>query len=357
MDGFSGRAIWFANEMSRQPTIEGLVSTIIPVYNRPKMLVQALESVMSQTYRPIEIIIADDGSTDETPDVANGLCEKHPEIVRYARHENQGPGPTRELGRQLAQGEFIQYLDSDDRLLPNKFADQVQALGNHPECDVAYGISRLVDQAGNVLADPFKWTDQQRDQLYPGLLVDRWWCTHTPLYRRSLTDRIGGWCDMRWSQDWEYDSRIGSIKTKVVTCGKHVSEHCHHDGDRQTSSDQSKWETDPTRLRNRVRLLSALWNGAEKAGVDSNAPERQHFARWCFSIARNCVAQKMSSEARTLLTLADTAAGKHGEGRKGLQLYRFLLNTFGCTLTSILVSLRQRNTTSSATMQQSFADR
>lgn len=332
-----------------------LVSTVIPVYNRPDMLLSAVESVLAQTHRKIEILIADDGSTDQTPAVAQQLVAAHPGIIRYARHENAGPGPARELGRSMAEGEFIQYLDSDDRLLPNKFADQIAALDRNPQCDIAYGTTRLVDEHDAVLADPFKWTDREFPGLYPGLLVDRWWCTHTPLYRRTLTDRIGPWCDMRWSQDWEYDSRIGALRTKIVHCGSHVSEHVEHQGVRQTSS--AKWTTDPVRLRNRLELLTALWSGAQSAGVPASAPERQHFARWCFSIGRNCAAQGMRDEASKCFLLAEASAGADGPGRKGIALYRFLLNTLGVTLTHRLEAFAQRirRKPGASTMDQSFA--
>lgn len=334
--------------------ISNLVSTIIPVYNRPEMLRGAVDSVLKQTHRPIEIIIADDGSTDDTPRVAQELVGKYPDIVRYVRQENAGPGPARESGRKVARGEFLQYLDSDDRLLPNKFADQIAVLTAHPSCDVAYGITRLVDEAGNVLADPFKWTARDIPLLYPGLLVDRWWCTHTPLYRRSVTDRIGPWSDMRWSQDWEHDSRIGALGIKLISCGTYVSEHVHHHGLRQTSDAQ--WSTDPERILNRVELLTALWRGAEQAGIPESAPERQHFARWCFSIGRNCAAQGMRCEANQCFDLAEKSAGPEGSGRRGIAVYRFLLNTLGVAITGRLASatekLRRRG---NATMDQSFA--
>ena len=340
--------------MSNPEVIPDLVSTIIPVYNRPEMLRSAVDSVIRQSHRPIEIIIADDGSTDGTPDVAAELAGQYPDIVQYVRHENQGPGPSRELGRRIARGEFIQYLDSDDRLLPNKFADQIAVLRANPDCGIAYGITRLVDQNAEVLSDPFKWTARTIPELFPGLLVDRWWCTHTPLYRRSLTDRIGPWCDMRWSQDWEYDSRIGALNTRVVSCGTHVSEHVHHDGQRQTSS--AAWFTDPVRLRNRVQLMNVLWDGATSAGVPESSPERQHFARWCFAIARNCAAQGMRSETNRCLELAEASAGPNGAGRKGLRIYRFLLRTIGFPLTSKLISLAKsvRRQPGGATMEQSF---
>ncbi|KAA5543820.1 glycosyltransferase family 2 protein [Roseiconus nitratireducens] len=337
--------------MSLEP---GLVSTIIPVFNRPEMLRGAVQSVLQQTYRPIEIIIVDDGSTDETPSVAEDLQRRHEGVVRFTRQSNSGPGPAREAGRQLARGEFLQYLDSDDRLTRNKFTDQVASLRKAPDCDIAYGITRLVNERGDILADPFKWTGRSINNLFPGLLVDRWWCTHTPLYRRRVTDRIGPWCKMRWSQDWEYDSRIGALNVNLVSCGTHVSDHVHHDGVRQTSS--AAWTTDPIRLANRVELLQKLWNAAIQAGVNESAPERQHFARWSFMIGRQCAAQGMVSDADQCFQLADASAGQFGQGRKGIATYRLLLRTLGPTATARVEKMAGaiRKRPGSATMQQSF---
>ncbi len=74
--------------------IPNLVSTIIPVYNRPVMLRLAVTSVLNQAYRPIQIIVVDDGSTDDTLQVAHELREKHPDLIKVATKENSGPGPT-----------------------------------------------------------------------------------------------------------------------------------------------------------------------------------------------------------------------------------------------------------------------
>lgn len=331
-----------------------LVTTIIPVFNRPSMLVSAVQSVLAQDYRPIEIIIADDGSTDATPSIAKQLVDKNPDLIRYVRIDNSGPGPAREAGRLIARGEFIQYLDSDDRLLPNKFTDQVRLLREHLEVDIAYGKTRLVDENGKILADPFKWTDRDYNSLYPGLLVDRWWCTHTPLYRRSLTDRIGPWCDMRWSQDWQYDSRAGGLGAVVKNCHSFVSEHVHHSGLRQTSA--ANWESDPIRLRNRVELLCHLWKNAENAQVPATAPERQHFARWAFYIARSCAAQGMQAETEAVLNVADASA-QRGPGRRGIRAFKFVSDCVGLQLTGLSYRLLAKLSVrpSKQTLRQSYA--
>jgi glycosyltransferase involved in cell wall biosynthesis len=328
--------------------IHNLVSTIIPVYNRPQLLREAVASVLAQTYRPIEIIFSDDGSTDETPDVIRELMEKHPDIIRAVFNKKGGAGPAREAGRRLARGEFIQYLDSDDLLLPRKFEVQVKALHENPECGAAYGITRLIDQDGQVLVEPFKWTGKKMSYLFPGLLVDRWWCTHTPLYRRRVTDAAGAWTDLRYSQDWEYDARIGALGIKLVWCSDLVSEHRTHSKKRQTG--HGKW-LDP---QERVRFFSLLLRHALYAGVPLNAPEMKHFVRWVFSHARQCGEMGDSDTAKQLFELTIRASG--GESL-GLRAYRTLANLFGWSFAGKLAqfvvrSLNRR--TGTQTLKQSW---
>src|SRR5258706_14621014 len=86
--------------------IDGLVSTIIPVHNRAMMLREAVASVIAQTYYPIEIIIVDDGSIDETARVADELAAQKPDGILVVHKFSVGPGSAREVGRQLATGEF-----------------------------------------------------------------------------------------------------------------------------------------------------------------------------------------------------------------------------------------------------------
>src|SRR5260221_8544664 len=96
-----------------------LVTTVIPAYNRSAMLREAVASVLAQTYRPIEIIIVDDASTDDTPRVADELASDEIRVVH--REKNGGPSRAREEGRKAIRGAYVQYLDCTDVLLPRKF--------------------------------------------------------------------------------------------------------------------------------------------------------------------------------------------------------------------------------------------
>lgn len=304
-------------------TVPGLVSTIIPVYNRPQMLREAVESVLAQTYRPIEVIISDDGSTDGAERVADELATAYPDIVRVIHNPNRGAGPAREAGRQLARGEFIQHLDSDDLLLPRKFELQVQALREHPECGAAYGYIRFCPVDGPPKPEPFKWSGRELPTLFPWLLVDRWWNTDCPLFRRSVCDAVGAWTDLRYSQDWEYDGRVGALGTKLVHCPEFVCEQRHHAGPRQTG--HGRWLAPP----DRVRFFSSLLASAATAGVPFGCPEMRHFSRWVFLNARQCGQMGAAAAAAACFGLAVKAAGRE---TRDLRLYRLAARCIGWSL-------------------------
>lgn len=314
-------------------TVPGRVSTIIPVYERSGRLRQAVASVLAQTYRPIEIILVDDGSTDDTPAAADELALAHPGVVRVIHQANAGPGPARETGRLAARGEFIQYLDSDDELLPDKFKLQVACLNRRPEADLVYGATCLVDDAGQVLKSPYKWTAQARDSLFPGLLVDRWWNTHTPLWRRSLCDRIGAWSSLRYSEDWEYEARAGALKPRLARVEEVVALTRQHPGNRETTSGRWLAPSD------QVRFFDTLWTSAVTAGVEPEAPEMRHFARWVFAAARSAGRAGDASAARRLFALFRRARGGWTAEAIG---YRCLAAVAGWRRAAVLVEKGRR---------------
>jgi GT2 family glycosyltransferase len=278
--------------------IHGLVSAIIPVYNRPQMLREAVESVLAQTHRPIEVIIADDGSTDGAGQVADQLAAAHPGTIRAVHGPNRGAGPAREAGRQLARGEFIQYLDSDDLLLPRKFELQLRALCDCPECGAAYGYIRLVNADGTVLGKPYKGSGEAIPRLFPRLLVERWWNTDCPIYRRSVCDAVGPWTDLRYSQDWEYDARVGALGTGLAHVPDYVCVQRQHAGLRQTG--HGRWLSP----QERVRFFQLMQKHARQAGVAVGTPEMEHFSRWAFLNARQCGQRGAAAAAAALFSLA-----------------------------------------------------
>jgi len=111
------------------------VSVIIPVFNGERYLGEAIESVIAQTLRPIEIIVVDDGSPDNSQEVA---CH-YGEFVKYFHQTNQGTATARNYGINLARGSFLAFLDQDDLWLADKLYRQMQVFTSFPEQDIVFG--------------------------------------------------------------------------------------------------------------------------------------------------------------------------------------------------------------------------
>jgi glycosyltransferase involved in cell wall biosynthesis len=286
-----------------------LVSTIIPVFNRAELLGEAVASVLAQRWRPIEILIVDNASTDDTPAAAAALAREHPREVRVLACATGGAGAAREVGRRAARGDYVQYLDSDDLLLPEKFARQVAALEEDPACGIAYGATRYRARDGRVLHEPWKRTGERIPTLFPSMLLGRWWGTSTPLYRRTLLEHGGPWLDLRNEEDWEYDCRLGVAGVALHHLPHCLSEERDHDGDRLSRAAGS----DPEKLRDRARAHELILGHARNAGIGADSPEMQHFSRALFALARRCGAAGLGTESARLFRLARSAAG----GRAG----------------------------------------
>jgi glycosyltransferase involved in cell wall biosynthesis len=307
-------------------TIKGLVTTIIPVYNRPELLAEAVKSILAQTYRPVEIIIVDGGSTDDTVNVTDRLAKEYPREIQVIHLGRTGPGAGREAGRLEAKGEFIQYLDSDDLLLPRKFEWQVAGLRAHPECGVAYGKTRYYE-SGELPTDiPWKRTGEKIETMFPAFLESRWWGTSTPLYRREITDRAGPWASLWREEDWEYDSRISALGVRLYFCDEFVSEQ------RDIAPDRLCRKFDPSTWRDRAEAHALILGHACRAGIDENAPEMRHFARELFLLSRQCGAAGLAKESRELFQLAKTASGPMRRGGMDFRVYEFLARTLGWRL-------------------------
>lgn len=287
--------------------IENLVSTIIPVYNRAAMLREAVASVLAQTWRPIEIIIVDDGSSDSTVHTAEDLQSLHPEITHVLRQTNSGPGPARQAGAEVAEGEFIQFLDSDDLLLPNKFELQVSGLREDVEAGISYGKT-YARVNGVRQQSPSQGSGERHRDLFPALLNTRLWETSTPLYRSSVLEKIGPWSTRRQLEDWEFDSRAGAAGIKLHYCDEFIAEYVNHDEGRLCHL----WMTNVAAMQDRVSAYVAVLSNAQKAGVERESKEMQQFARSLFWMARTTGSYGLSKEAQQLFHLARNLSLKPG---------------------------------------------
>lgn len=165
------------------------VSVIIPCFNAERWIREALESVITQGLDNIEIIVIDDGSTDESAKIV----EKEFPYVNLIRANHQGASRARNLGTELSKGEFIQYLDADDLLAPGKLKIQIEAL-QKTGADVAYGGWRELIFLPDGSSKLGREHDTKiEDPLDIELFTDAWCPNSTYLFRRSIVEKIGGY--------------------------------------------------------------------------------------------------------------------------------------------------------------------
>lgn len=199
--------------------MNALVSVIIPAYNSEKYIVETIESVLNQTWKQIEIIVIDDGSSDET---FNRLANYTYSRLKIYTQENKGACAARNLGFKYSNGEFIQFLDADDILAPDKIEQQVKQLTSQ------INYSKIIShgQWGRFYhhtEETIKWGPHEdiRKHLKPAdwLISDQMSMTGCWLTPRSLIELGGLWDEsLKRNQDGEYFSRLISHGQKVMFC-------------------------------------------------------------------------------------------------------------------------------------------
>ncbi|MBS7562851.1 glycosyltransferase [Mucilaginibacter sp. Bleaf8] len=186
-----------------------LVSIIIPCYNYGKYLSQALDSVASQAYAHWECIIVDDGSTDNTADVAKPytLADNR---FKYIYQKNAGLSAARNTGIAASKGKYLQLLDADDMLESNKLKLQVAELESNPDIDLLYSDIRLFDDQDSdftpVLPAIFSKprVSGKNSSLIEHLLDDNIYLPGCPLFKRKIFDVAGGFKPSYGFEDWEF---------------------------------------------------------------------------------------------------------------------------------------------------------
>jgi glycosyltransferase involved in cell wall biosynthesis len=158
-----------------------LVSVIIPVFNYDRFLAEAIESVLSQTYGNLEVIVVDDGSTDGSSEVAKSFAGRG---VRYCYQENGGIGSARNKGVELAQGEFFAFLDADDRWPEEKIERQLRAFEHDPALELVFG------QAVQLHHGP-EWETGVKDNKLPAAGMVPGIIPGTMIVKRDAFHRVG----------------------------------------------------------------------------------------------------------------------------------------------------------------------
>lgn len=201
------------------------VSVIIPTYNSAHYVTAAIESVLGQTFRDVEIIVVDDGSTDDTRE----MLRRYDAPVRYIHQQNGGVAAARNHGVRESRGRYVAFLDADDTWLSHKLERQLAALEEHPRHQLCYSAFTIVDSELAPLAtgESAREGTALEDLLLRGNVVGS---ICTVLCERGVFERVGGF-DPELSQcaDWDMWVRLAAqteflyIDEPLVTYRQHTS--------------------------------------------------------------------------------------------------------------------------------------
>ncbi|MCK5817636.1 MAG: glycosyltransferase, partial [Candidatus Marinimicrobia bacterium] len=162
------------------------ISVVIPVYNREQTIGRAIDSVLAQERFPEEIIVVDDGSTDNTPEILNAYHTK----IQVVRQGNRGVSAARNRGIEVAGGKWIAFLDSDDEWMPDKLQKQMTYLEQHPNTRILQTDERWI--RNNMRVNPGKKYSKKSENIFKYCLKTCIVGPSTVICEKSLLDEMGG---------------------------------------------------------------------------------------------------------------------------------------------------------------------
>lgn len=197
------------------------VSIVMPTYNRADLLPRSIDSILCQDFADFELLIVDDGSTDDTAEVVEGLQTRDPRLRYLKLPENRGPAAARNEGLDNASGKYIGLADSDDLWLPCKLKAQVEVLAKHPEIEILFCDFWNIDDREGTKARAFQETRAGLNQLVVrrvddelhlvqsgieiGILIKNFIQLGTVLFRAEPFEQLGNFdATLCGAEDWEF---------------------------------------------------------------------------------------------------------------------------------------------------------
>lgn len=311
-----------------------VVCVIIPCYNAESWVGEAIQSALDQTYSPIEVIIIDDGSTDQSLEVIKSFGNE----VRWETGRNRGAGAARNEGLRLATGEFVKFLDADDVLLGDAVEAQVsQTREISDERTVVYGDVGSMDELGNSrsLRPHRPRADSEDQSLY---LLENNILTSCPLHRKELLLRLGGF-DARLPRAQEYDLHLRLALSGVSFVYRpHLIYYQRIHSSPHRISNEDHLAADPNSALNRI--LRRKKTIEDMTGEPATALTRKKLARDLWHFGRRLLQQGRESEAENYFSSARQLSSNGYMG--GPVVYRLAVHVLGPVVSERLNLFRKR---------------
>jgi len=311
-----------------------LVTVVIPTWNRALYLPEAVNSALQQRAPwEIEVIIVDDGSDDETESLAREI-QASDRRARYLRQERRGPSAARNLGLAKARGAFVQFLDSDDLLLPSKLLKQVALLQATPRAVAATCAVGLFkgDSFTGSMTEVVEAEVGSPDGLIARFLRGQGFLSLAPLYRTEACRRVGGWNEVLWNfEDWDFNIRIALLGRPILHTRECLAASRIHGG---------------TRLSTCPRLAKLEWYELFLGAVEAALSASTLDSRWYSTELAAAYRRLCSWYARVGKTRAARrcarAARRKAPARKARLFHAFLEVALGYQWAGISIWLYDR---------------
>jgi GT2 family glycosyltransferase len=229
------------------------VSVIIPAYNQASYVSKAIQSVLDQTYSNFEIIVVNDGSTDETPQILARILDPR---VRIISQPNAGLSAARNTGIRESSAPLVTLLDADDLFMPDKLAILVAYLENHPEIGMVSGGTQIIDQNDFPLSQNIQTPGSLE---LPGLFFANPFIPSAIMVRRSWLERVGVFDEsLRACEDWDMWHRLAKAGCRFAWVENLVAAYRYHPGQMTRESE---------------RMRKAIFTVLDKSFNDPDLPE------------------------------------------------------------------------------------
>lgn len=193
-----------------------MISVIIPCFNSEEYLARALESVLNQTYTSYEIILVNNNSTDNTYNIMEGYMKRYPDIINVFNEYKKGAPAARNKGLYKARYEWIQFLDADDELLPDKLQNQV-LVAKTSEADIIASNCYMYKTVNGETKKKFR--PIETEDIWKGLMTSKLGITSANLWRKQALLAVGGWNEIKSSsQEYNLLFKILKNNSKISFC-------------------------------------------------------------------------------------------------------------------------------------------
>lgn len=273
------------------------VSVIIPTYNRAHFIAEAIQSVLDQTFTDFEIIVVDDGSTDNTKDVVDSFKDSR---IKYIYQANQWVAAARNNGINASSGEYITFLDSDDVLMENAFMQGAQVLDKHPGVAFSYSQNYTMDERGQVLGlqkkgQKHSWVREGREQIREFLIDGHHIGVCATMVRRSCLFEVGLWDTTFHHGSVDFDLLVRLAKRYAVA---YIAEPAGkvrvHSNSITTTRDLGEFE------KTNSRIFESVFNDPEVGHFFSYLRSKAYFRLYLRLASAACAKREMKTARRYL---------------------------------------------------------